>query len=94
MVDIYTSIVIYMPRPPTTPAQKAAGEALGAALVVARGSETAGALARRTEIPLDTLRKVEKGAIAAPGFFLVAHLARALDLSLDTLANDLGQAYP
>jgi len=81
-----------MPRSHTSPTQKAAGEALGAALVRARGDETAGALARRTTIPLDTLRKVERGVIAAPGFFLVAHLARALNVSLDTLADNVEQA--
>lgn len=32
---------------------------------------------------LVTLRKIERGAIAAPAFFTVAALARALDLDLD-----------
>jgi transcriptional regulator with XRE-family HTH domain len=37
-------------------------------------------------ISLDTLRKIERGAIATPAFFTVAALAKALDLDLTTLA--------
>ena len=38
-------------------------------------------------ISLDTLRKIERGAIATPAFFTVAALARVLDLDLRTLAE-------
>jgi transcriptional regulator with XRE-family HTH domain len=40
-------------------------------------------------ISLDTLRKIERGAIAAPTFFTVAALARVLDLDLTALADTL-----
>jgi hypothetical protein len=38
-------------------------------------------------ISLDTLRKIERGAIATPAFFTVAALARVLDLDLNDLAD-------
>lgn len=44
-------------------------------------------LARSADVPLDTLRKVEQHRIAGPSFFLVAALARPLDVSLDELAT-------
>jgi len=37
-------------------------------------------------ISLDTLRKIERGAIPTPAFFTVAAVARVLDLDLAELA--------
>lgn len=42
-------------------------------------------LAQRTGVALSTLVRLETGRTAAPGFFLVADLARALDLDLADL---------
>ncbi len=44
-------------------------------------------LARRAELSVETVRKIERGLVANPGFFTVAALARHLDLQLDDLAE-------
>jgi transcriptional regulator with XRE-family HTH domain len=71
-----------MVRAPLTDDQRQRGLALGRALQRARGSRSAAEVAQRAGISLDTLRKIERGAIATPAFFTVAALARVLDLDL------------
>jgi hypothetical protein len=78
-----------MVRTPLTDEQRDRGKALGQVLRAARGPRSAAAVAHEAGISLDTLRKIERGAIAAPAFFTVAALARVLDLDLAVLARDL-----
>ncbi|TNY38857.1 helix-turn-helix domain-containing protein [Thermomonospora catenispora] len=78
-----------MVRTPLTDEERDRGRALGRALRAARGARSAADVAREAGISLDTLRKIERGAISAPAFFTVAALARVLDLDLDALARDL-----
>jgi transcriptional regulator with XRE-family HTH domain len=80
-----------MVRTPLTAEQRDRGKALGQALRAARGPRSAAAVAHDAGISLDTLRKIERGAIAAPAFFTVASLARVLDLDLTTLAETLSE---
>jgi transcriptional regulator with XRE-family HTH domain len=49
-------------------------------------------VALRAGISLDTLRKIERGAIPTPAFFTVAALARVLEVNLVTLA-ELGPVH-
>jgi transcriptional regulator with XRE-family HTH domain len=79
-------------RTPLTAEERERGAALGAALQRARGRRSAAEVALRAGISLDTLRKIERGAIATPAFFTVAALARVLDLDLVELAGLAGPA--
>lgn len=45
-------------------------------------------LANRAHVPLDTLRKVESGGIASPGFFLIGQIVEAAGGRLDALWKD------
>ena len=76
-----------MVRTALTEDERMRGAALGRALQRARGRRSAADVARSAGISLDTLRKIERGAIATPAFFTVAALARVLDLDLATLAT-------
>ncbi|MQY06119.1 helix-turn-helix domain-containing protein [Actinomadura macrotermitis] len=78
-----------MVRTPLTSEQRDRGRALGQVLRAARGPRSAASVAAEAGISLDTLRKIERGAIAVPAFFTVAALARALGLDLSDLAHDL-----
>lgn len=78
-----------MVRTPLTEDQRDRGRALGQVLRAARGPRTAASVAAEAGISLDTLRKIERGAIAAPAFFTVAALTRALGLDLTELAHRL-----
>ncbi|GAA2606100.1 helix-turn-helix transcriptional regulator [Actinomadura fulvescens] len=78
-----------MVRTPLTEEQRDRGKALGQVLRAARGPRSAAGVAAEAGISLDTLRKIERGAIAAPAFFTVAALARVLDLDLAALAREL-----
>lgn len=78
-----------MVRIPLTDLQRDRGRALGQVLRAARGPRSAADVASSAGISLDTLRKIERGAIATPAFFTVAALARALDLNLVDLAETL-----
>jgi transcriptional regulator with XRE-family HTH domain len=80
-----------MVRTPLTAEERARGLALGQALQAARGTRSAAEVAVRAGISLDTLRKIERGAIATPAFFTVAALARVLDLDLVSLGKLTGQ---
>jgi len=75
-----------MVRTPLTAADRERGLALGRALQRARGGRSAADVALRAGISLDTLRKIERGAIATPAFFTVAALANVLGLDLTELA--------
>jgi transcriptional regulator with XRE-family HTH domain len=76
-----------MVRTPLTEEERARGLALGRALQAARGNRSAAEIALDAGISLDTLRKIERGAIATPAFFTVAALARVLGLDLAVLAK-------
>jgi transcriptional regulator with XRE-family HTH domain len=76
-----------MVRTPLTENERIRGAALGRALQQARGRRSAAEVALNAGISLDTLRKIERGAIATPAFFTVAALARVLDVDLATLAT-------
>ncbi|RJL32471.1 helix-turn-helix domain-containing protein [Bailinhaonella thermotolerans] len=78
-----------MVRTPLTDEQRDRGRALGRVLRAARGARSAADVARCCGISLDTLRKVERGAISSPSFFTVAAIARELDLDLSALARTL-----
>jgi transcriptional regulator with XRE-family HTH domain len=76
-----------MPRDALTDADRARGRALGQALRAARGERSQVDVARAASLSLDTLRKLEQGGTPTPGFFLVALVARELNLALDDLAG-------
>ena len=76
-----------MVRTPLTARERARGLALGRALQDARAGRSAAEVALLAGISLDTLRKIERGAIATPAFFTVVALARVLDLDLATLGK-------
>lgn len=78
-----------MVRTPLTDSERERGLALGRRLQRARGDQSAAEVALLAGISLDTLRKIERGAIATPAFFTVAALARVLRLDLAELAADL-----
>jgi hypothetical protein len=80
-------------RTPLTSDERLRGLALGRALQRARGTRSAAEVALTAGISLDTLRKIERGAIPTPAFFTVVALARVLNLELQTLA-DLDPATP
>lgn len=42
-------------------------------------------LARKADVPYTTLTKIEVGVIKKPSVFVVAKIAKALDISLDKL---------
>jgi transcriptional regulator with XRE-family HTH domain len=75
-----------MVRTPLTAEERKRGMALGAVLQRARAGRSAAEVALLAGISLDTLRKIERGAIPTPAFFTVAALADVLDLSLADLA--------
>jgi transcriptional regulator with XRE-family HTH domain len=81
-----------MVRTPLTEDQRDRGRALGQVLRAARGPRSAAEIAHLSGVSLDTLRKIERGAISTPAFFTVAALARVLDLDLTDLAATLVQA--
>jgi hypothetical protein len=78
-----------MVRTPLTADERRRGAELGRTLQQARGRRSAAEVALLAGISLDTLRKIERGAIATPAFFTVASLARVLDLDLAVLAGAL-----
>lgn len=75
-----------------TEGERDRGRALGAVLRAARASRSAAEVAQVAGISIDTLRKIERGAISSPAFFTVVALARVLDLDLDDLAARLAGA--
>lgn len=78
-----------MVRPILSPAERARGRRLGAALRQARGIRSMVEVAAAAGIPVETLRKIETGRIATPAFFTVAALGEVLGLDLASLAADV-----
>jgi transcriptional regulator with XRE-family HTH domain len=76
-----------MVRTPLTEDERLRGLALGRALQRARAGRSAADVAHAAGISVDTLRKIERGAIATPAFFTVAALARVLRVDLAELAE-------
>lgn len=83
-----------MVRSPLTEGERDRGRALGQILRAARGPRSAAEISRLAGISLDTLRKIERGAISTPAFFTVAALAGVLDLDLGELATSLALTEP
>lgn len=81
-----------MVRPMLSPAERARGRRLGAALREARGDRSMVGVAVAAGIPVESLRKIETGRIATPAFFTVAALGSVLGLDLATLAADVASA--
>jgi transcriptional regulator with XRE-family HTH domain len=81
-----------MVRPILSPAERARGCRLGAALRQARGGRSMVDVAAAAGVPVETLRKIETGRIATPAFFTVAALGSALGLDLASLAADVTPA--
>ena len=69
-----------------TPAERARGQRLGAALRQARGDRSMVDVAARAGVPVETLRKIETGRIPTPAFFTVVALAEAVGITLGHLA--------
>jgi transcriptional regulator with XRE-family HTH domain len=63
------------------------GRALASALAAARSRSglTQSDVASRSGVPLDTIRKIEQGAIPTPGLFVVAAMAEAVSIGLADL---------
>lgn len=78
-----------MVRPILSPAERARGCRLGAALRQARGSRSMVEVAAAAGVPVETLRKIETGRIPTPAFFTVAALGEVLGLDLASLAADV-----
>jgi transcriptional regulator with XRE-family HTH domain len=83
-----------MVRTPLTEEERLRGLALGRALQRARAGRSAAEVAHAAGISVDTLRKIERGAIATPAFFTVAALANVLRLDLGDLAGVAGSPGP
>lgn len=79
-----------MVRTPLSDDERERGVALGRRLQLARGRRSAAEVATLAGISLDTLRKIERGAIPTPAFFTVAALASVLRLDLNDLAGARG----
>jgi len=68
-----------MARPVLTKEQEERGKRLAEKIKASRGTQmTQEQLAQMAGIPLDTLRRLERGVVAAPSFFLIVDLASAL----------------
>ena len=68
-----------MARPTISKEQEARGKRLAEKIKASRGTAiTQEQLAQMAGVPLDTLRRLERGVVATPSFFLVADLASAL----------------
>lgn len=78
-----------MVRPPLTAAERERGRRLGALLRAARGERTPAEVAAASGVSAEVLRKIESGRVPTPAFFTVAALARALDVPLDELIDQL-----
>ncbi|WP_017591640.1 helix-turn-helix domain-containing protein [Nocardiopsis potens] len=81
-----------MVRTPLTEGQRDRGRALGQVLRAARAPRTAAEVAQAAGVSIDTLRKIERGAIPNPAFFTVAAIAGAIGLDLAELASRLPSA--
>lgn len=70
-----------------TDSERAQGERLGAAIAAARRDrgQTQEEVARRTDMALSTLRKIERGGTCDPSFFTIAKIATTVGVSLEAL---------
>lgn len=88
---IYTSnnrlVNKYMGRLSVTEEQKRKGEKLAERIKASREKcklkHTQSTLAQAAGISVDTLRKIEGGTISSPNIFLIAELAKILDVKLE-----------
>lgn len=82
-----------MPRSQNSPELTAKGRRLADALRAERDRLGIGQepLARRAEISVETVRRIERHLTPNPGFFTVAALATALEISLDSLAESAAE---
>jgi transcriptional regulator with XRE-family HTH domain len=80
-----------MVRAPLTDDERERGRVLGRLVQDVRGTRSATEVAFRAGISLDTLRKIERGAIPTPAFFTVVALARVLGIDLTELSAISGQ---
>lgn len=78
-----------MVRRPLSESDRLRGAALGRLLRGARGGDSIVTVAGRAGISAETLRKIERGAIASPAFFTIAAVAEVLGVPLDDLARTL-----
>lgn len=78
-----------MPRASLTDRQRRQGRALGQLLQRGRGEVSAARVAQQAGISVDALRKLERGDVPTPGFFLIADLALVIGLRLDDLAQSV-----
>jgi transcriptional regulator with XRE-family HTH domain len=68
-----------MARPTISKEQEERGRRLAAKIKASRGTTiTQEQLAQMAGVPLDTLRRLERGVVAAPSIFLISDLATAL----------------
>jgi transcriptional regulator with XRE-family HTH domain len=81
-----------MVRSPLSPAERLRGERLGTLLRSARGARPMTAIAELSNVPVETLRKIETGRVPTPAFFTVAALASALGLTMEEIATHCSAA--
>jgi transcriptional regulator with XRE-family HTH domain len=76
-------------RRPVSAEDRGRGERLGEAIRRARSRQglSQQELAARSGVAYATVRKIERGETANPGFFTVADIARALGLRLDVMTG-------
>lgn len=67
---------------------------MGSAIRRRRGNRSASVLASAHDVNLDTWRSIERGKIANPGFFLIADIAAALNVTMEELAEWSREAAP
>lgn len=79
-----------MVRARLSDAQLERGRQLGRLLREARGGRTAVEIAAAAGVSVETVRKIEHGAIPTPAFFTVVALADACGVALDALADRIG----
>jgi len=77
-----------MARPLLTKEQEDRGRRLAEKIKASRGIlMTQEQLAQMAGVPLDTLRRLERGVVASPNFFLIADLATALGEDINKWVN-------
>lgn len=83
-----------MVRLALTQQERERGVALGAALRRARGGRPVRDVAAGAGVAEETVRKIERGAVPTPALFTVAAIARVLEVPLEQLVDEAGQARP
>jgi transcriptional regulator with XRE-family HTH domain len=79
-----------MPRSSTSEQERLRGVALGRSIQEARRKvkKSAERVAVDADVPVDTLRRIEQGRIANPGFFTVTAIAREVKARVQTLVEE------